>query len=62
MRGTVGAHSFAVYYLAAGQIIAVDAVNSPHDFMLGKKLVTAGRKISAAELSDPATDLVKLAG
>lgn len=62
VRGAVGAHSFAVYYLAGGQVIAVDAVNSPHDFMLGKKLVAAGRRISAAELSDPATDLAKLAG
>jgi 3-phenylpropionate/trans-cinnamate dioxygenase ferredoxin reductase subunit len=62
VRGALGAHSFAVYYLASGHVIAVDAVNSPHDFMLGKKLVAAGRRISAAELSDPATDLAKLAG
>lgn len=62
VRGALGAHSFAVYYLADGRVIAVDAVNSPHDFMHGKKLVAAGRRISAAELSDPATDLAKLEG
>ncbi|HEX5047682.1 MAG TPA: FAD-dependent oxidoreductase [Gammaproteobacteria bacterium] len=49
--------SFAAYYLAAGKVIAVDAVNSPHDFMNGKKLVAAGAALSAAEIRDPATDL-----
>ena len=33
--------SFAVYYLVGRPVIAVDAVNSPHDFVHGKKLVAA---------------------
>jgi 3-phenylpropionate/trans-cinnamate dioxygenase ferredoxin reductase subunit len=50
-------HSFAAYYLAAGKVIAVDAVNSPHDFMNGKKLVAAHAAVSAAEIRDPGVDL-----
>jgi 3-phenylpropionate/trans-cinnamate dioxygenase ferredoxin reductase component len=60
VRGDPATRSFAAYYLAAGRIIAVDAVNSPHDFMNGKKLVAAGARISAAEIRDPRTDLAKL--
>jgi 3-phenylpropionate/trans-cinnamate dioxygenase ferredoxin reductase component len=62
VRGEPGSQGFAVYYLAAGTVLAVDAVNSPHDFMYGKKLVAARAKITAAELRDPHTDLAARAG
>jgi 3-phenylpropionate/trans-cinnamate dioxygenase ferredoxin reductase component len=62
VRGDPTTRSFAAYYLAAGRIIAVDAVNSPHDFMNGKKLVAAGARISAAAIRDPRTELAKLTG
>ncbi|HET7130957.1 MAG TPA: FAD-dependent oxidoreductase, partial [Gammaproteobacteria bacterium] len=57
IRPGAAAHNFAAYYLAHGKVIAVDAVNSPHDFMNGKKLITAGAALTAAEISDPATNL-----
>ena len=59
VRGDPATRSFAAYYLAAGRIIAVDAVNSPHDFMNGKKLVAAGARISAAAIRDPRTELAQ---
>jgi 3-phenylpropionate/trans-cinnamate dioxygenase ferredoxin reductase component len=62
IRPGATAHSFAAYYLAGGKVIAVDAVNSPHDFMNGKKLVAAGAAVTMAEISDPATDLAGRAG
>jgi 3-phenylpropionate/trans-cinnamate dioxygenase ferredoxin reductase subunit len=62
IRTGATAHSFAAYYLAGGKVIAVDAVNSPHDFMNGKKLVAAGVALTAAEIGDPATDLAARAG
>lgn len=62
VRGEPGNRGFAVYYLAAGTVVAVDAVNSPHDFMYGKKLVAAHTRITADELRDPATDLAARAG
>jgi len=39
VRGDTSTRSFAVYYLKDGVVIAVDAVNSPREFMQGKKLV-----------------------
>jgi 3-phenylpropionate/trans-cinnamate dioxygenase ferredoxin reductase subunit len=62
IRPGATAHSFAAYYLAHGKVIAVDAVNSPHDFMNGKKLIAAGAAFTAAEISNPATDLTGRAG
>jgi 3-phenylpropionate/trans-cinnamate dioxygenase ferredoxin reductase subunit len=62
IRPGASSHSFAAYYLAHGKVIAVDAVNSPHDFMNGKKLVAAGAALTAAEIADPATDLAGRAG
>jgi 3-phenylpropionate/trans-cinnamate dioxygenase ferredoxin reductase subunit len=62
VRGRPGKEGFAVYYLAAGTVLAVDAVNSPHDFMYGKKLVAARARITAEELRDPGTDLAARAG
>jgi 3-phenylpropionate/trans-cinnamate dioxygenase ferredoxin reductase component len=60
VRGNPQSGSFAAYYLAAGRLIAVDAVNSPHDFMNGKKLVAARVRVSAAQLRDPQTNLAAL--
>jgi 3-phenylpropionate/trans-cinnamate dioxygenase ferredoxin reductase subunit len=57
LRGDPAAGSFAAYYLAAGRVIAVDAINSPHDFMNGKKLVAAGARLTPAQVRDPAANL-----
>jgi 3-phenylpropionate/trans-cinnamate dioxygenase ferredoxin reductase subunit len=57
IRGAIGAQGFAAYYLADGRPVAVDAVNSPRDFMNAKKLIAARTKLSAAEIVDPASDL-----
>ena len=57
VRGNPSRKGFAVYYLAAGVPIAVDAVNSPRDFMGAKKLIAARRKLSAQEIADPEIDL-----
>ncbi len=62
VRGEPATRSFAVYYLAGGTVLAVDAVNSPHDFMHGKKLVAAQARMTAAEIRDPRTDLAARAG
>jgi len=59
IRGDIGSKSFAVYYLAQERLAAVDAVNSPRDFINGKKLVAARLRLSAAEIADPESDLTK---
>jgi 3-phenylpropionate/trans-cinnamate dioxygenase ferredoxin reductase component len=60
IRGDPQTASFAAYYLAADRPVAVDAINSPRDFAIGKKLVTAQRKVSAASLADSSVDLASL--
>ena len=60
LRGDPAARSFAVYYLAGGRLIAVDSINSPREFLQGKKLVAAGLRIDADRLRDPRTDVMTL--
>lgn len=61
IRGNPDERSFAAFYLKAGKLLAVDAVNSPREFMLGKKLVTAGACFDPEELGNPARDFKELA-
>ncbi len=60
-RGSPGSRSFSVVYLRGGQVVALDCINAPRDFVLGKKLVTVGAQAGAADLADPAHDLAKIA-
>lgn len=57
VRGDMGPDGFAVYYLSAGRLIAVDAVNSPRDFIAAKKLIAAQTRIPQEAIADPQTDL-----
>ena len=52
--------SFAAFYLKQGQVIAVDAVNRPPEFMTGKKLITEARPVDTARLADPAIPMKEL--
>jgi 3-phenylpropionate/trans-cinnamate dioxygenase ferredoxin reductase subunit len=57
-----GSRSFAAFYLKDGEVIAVDAVNRPPEFMIGKRLIAARSRISPARLADeavPARELVE---
>ena len=58
VRGEMAANQFAVFYLNDGKIVAADAVNSPKEFMLCRRLV--GQPADAAALADPGTDLKSL--
>jgi 3-phenylpropionate/trans-cinnamate dioxygenase ferredoxin reductase subunit len=55
VRGDPAADRFAVFYLKDGALVAVDAVNSPKEFMVCKQLI--GRQVDAALLGDPDSDL-----
>jgi 3-phenylpropionate/trans-cinnamate dioxygenase ferredoxin reductase subunit len=52
VRGDPGTRAFAVFYLKEGRLIAVDAVNSAPEYIVGKKLVAAKAKVAPAELVD----------
>ena len=58
VRGEMAANQFAVFYLNDGKIVAADAVNSPKEFMLCRRLV--GQPADPAALADPGTDLKSL--
>ncbi|NNL54916.1 MAG: FAD-dependent oxidoreductase [Woeseia sp.] len=55
LRGDVDANKFAVFHLADGAIVAVDAVNDPQSFMIGKRLF--GKEVDRAILEDQSADL-----
>ena len=53
IRGDMASRQFACFYLKQGRLIAVDAVNSPREFMFSKPAVAAGARIPADVLADP---------
>jgi 3-phenylpropionate/trans-cinnamate dioxygenase ferredoxin reductase subunit len=61
IRGNPSTRSFAAFYLREGKLIAVDAVNSPREFMLGKKLIAAGAAFDIEQLADESLDFKELA-
>ena len=52
LRGDVAARTFALFYLKAGKLLAVDAVNRAPEFMGGKRMIEAGVHVAPAALSD----------
>ena len=60
IRGDPDSSKFALYYLAQGELLAVDAVNSPKDFMTGKKWIAERKRPDPAKLADPDVDLKTL--
>jgi 3-phenylpropionate/trans-cinnamate dioxygenase ferredoxin reductase component len=60
IRGSMEADTFAAFYLKDGVVIAVDAVNRPQDFIVGKKLVAARLKVDPATLADESFALKSL--
>lgn len=53
--------SFAVFYFQGNRLLAVDAINRPGEFMLGKKLILAEAAVDKSRLADesfPVKDLL----
>jgi 3-phenylpropionate/trans-cinnamate dioxygenase ferredoxin reductase subunit len=48
------------WYYRGAELIAVDAMNDPRSYMIGKRLLEAGRSPGPAQVVDPATDLKAL--
>jgi 3-phenylpropionate/trans-cinnamate dioxygenase ferredoxin reductase subunit len=48
------------WYYKGDELIAVDAVNDPRDYMVGKRLIEAGKSPSPEVIRDPATDMKAL--
>lgn len=58
MRGDQSANKFAIYHLRKGHLVAVDAVNSPKDFMFCKRYY--GNSLDARLPGDSSVDLKSL--
>ncbi|MCB1334799.1 MAG: FAD-dependent oxidoreductase [Roseivivax sp.] len=56
--GADGAVSF--WYYAADRLIALDAMNDSRAYMVGKRLIEAGKSPAADTVADPSTDLKAL--
>tara|TARA_R110002051_G_scaffold7035_14_gene33119 strand:- start:3705 stop:4919 length:1215 start_codon:yes stop_codon:yes gene_type:complete len=55
MGDTAGVQSN--WYYKGDTLLAVDAMNDPRNYMIGKRLIEAGKSPSAAAITDPATDM-----
>jgi 3-phenylpropionate/trans-cinnamate dioxygenase ferredoxin reductase component len=60
MRGDPESGRFALYYFADAELLAVDAINSPKDFMVGKKWIGEHKHPDPVRLADPAIDIKTL--
>lgn len=60
VRGRVENEKFSVFYLKKGQLIAMDAINSPADFMVSKKLVMSQCRPDLVRLADSDSPLKNL--
>jgi len=57
VRGDPESGSFALYYFAGGELLAVDAVNSMRDFMTGKKWLADRKRPDPQLVADCSVDL-----
>ena len=60
VRGSIEERLFMLFYLKKGELIAVDSVNNPKDFLISKKLVANKLKISSDVLCDQSVELKDL--
>ncbi len=61
VRGDPKDRKFAAFYLRDGTLIAVDAINSPPEFLASKKLIMSGAKLAPDLLSDTSTPMKDIA-
>ncbi|MEM6387886.1 MAG: FAD/NAD(P)-binding oxidoreductase [Pseudomonadota bacterium] len=53
-------NSLSHWYFVGDRFLAVDAINAPRDFMVGKRMLEAGKAVDAAVISNPEADLKSL--
>lgn len=57
-QGEGGSVSF--WYYRGDALLAVDAMNAPRDYMIGKRLIEGGKSPAAEMIADPETDMKAL--
>ncbi|HWE99440.1 MAG TPA: FAD-dependent oxidoreductase [Caulobacteraceae bacterium] len=61
IRGEPKSGRFAVFHMAGELIQAVEAVNAPAEFMGGRQLIAARRRVSRDKLADPSVSMKEVA-
>ena len=61
VRGDPNDRKFAAFYLRNGTLIAVDAINSPPEFLASKKLIMSGAKLAPGMLGDTSISMKDIA-
>lgn len=61
IRGSMEKQAFAAFYVLGNVIIAVDAVNSPHEFMASKQLIANKTPVDLDRLADISVPMTALA-
>ncbi|RFB88811.1 pyridine nucleotide-disulfide oxidoreductase [Rhizobium leguminosarum bv. trifolii] len=59
-RGDPATRSFSVIYLKNGAVLALDCINSPRDYVQGRKLVDNAARIDPAALADTSRQLKEI--
>jgi 3-phenylpropionate/trans-cinnamate dioxygenase ferredoxin reductase subunit len=59
-RGEADSGRFALYHHRDGLAVAVETVNSPADFMAGRRMLAAGKPVDPDRLADPSVSLREL--
>ena len=52
VRGEQGSGKFSVFYFRDGELRAIDSINRPVDHVMGRKLLTAGARVSPEQAAD----------
>ncbi len=61
LRGDISERQFAVFYLRAGRLIAVDAINRAPEFLASKKLIIAGARLAPDVLRNTSISMKDIA-
>jgi 3-phenylpropionate/trans-cinnamate dioxygenase ferredoxin reductase subunit len=61
IRGDPATARFAIFHLKAGVVQAVEAVNAPPEFMMGKQLIASHRPVARERLADVAISMKEVA-
>ena len=61
VRGSMEARKFAAFYLKGNVILAVDAINSPQEYMASRQLIANRTPVDLQKLADPQTPMTAVA-
>ena len=61
IRGDPDDAKFAIFHLKGDQVQAVEAVNAPPEFMMGKQLIASKRPVARDKLADPSISMKEVA-